>query len=107
MADKFKLSFVNNWERYEYYVNGKRISDISSVEIRKNGKYECVVPVIKALVHNTYSDCGHSTTVSTFEFFIETEVHGVIVSVPLRSYVLFNRNAKTEVFVELKDITFV
>jgi hypothetical protein len=69
---KNRLTYKNNWESDEYYVNGEQVFDIKSVEI--NGR---VLPVRKSKVSVTYSDHGHLYDAISDHFFIYTEADGI------------------------------
>ena len=65
-TDKNLLTYVNNWEVDEYYVNGTRIKALKSVVI--NGKE---YPVMSKKITVPYSDMGHSYTSTSEHYFID------------------------------------
>ena len=69
---KNRLTYQNNWESDEYYVGGKRLTDIKSVEINNR-----VFPVRKSKVSVTYSDHGHLYEAISDHFFIHVDVDGI------------------------------
>lgn len=65
------LVIRNNWENLEYYFNGSRIHDITSVKI--NGKWFDTVSKTSRV---SYSDHGHTYYASqkTYTIKVETEL---------------------------------
>jgi hypothetical protein len=77
-----KLSYKNNWEADEYYVDGQRILDLRVVEIG-GVKYNVTSKVINV----PYNDMGHVYHGVSKHFFIEEDVFGVTMKFDLNKLV--------------------
>lgn len=69
-----KLEYRNNWESDEYYVMGKKISDLKTVAIN-----EVFYPVTSRMVEVDYSDHGHEYTATSKHYFVTSMDLGVEV----------------------------
>ncbi len=69
-----KLEYRNNWESDEYYVGGKRISNLTTVSI--NGVF---YPVTNRVVTIPYDDHGHVYNGISTHYFIVSQDLGVEV----------------------------
>lgn len=74
------LVYKNNWESDEYYLGGKKLDNISIVEI-DGKKYD----VTRRLVGKSYSDHGHSYTANSWHYFIQEKVFGTVMEVDLNT----------------------
>lgn len=65
------LTYKNNWENDEYYVDGKRVEDLKSVQV--DGK---IYPVVARRVGVPYNDMGHTYTSMSTHYYITEQVFG-------------------------------
>lgn len=76
------LNYKNNWESDEYYIGGKRVVNMSLVEI--DGKqYE----VVRRIVGKSYSDHGHRYEANSWHYFIQEKVFGTVMEIDLNTIV--------------------
>jgi len=66
-----KLTYKNNWENDEYYVEGKPVVELKTVSIR--GK---VYKVTSKDVYVPVQDMGHTYNTRSTHYFIEEAVFG-------------------------------
>jgi hypothetical protein len=78
------ISYKNNWERHEYYADGKPLSQIRQVEIGKELK-SFIVPVNSFRDTRHYSDMGHpgSSTSTQFTVTMRDEMLLIPNEIPL------------------------
>ena len=77
-----KLTYKNDWEYDQYFVDGKRIRELHLIEV--NGvQYD----VDSGQVSVPYDDMGHTYTATSTHFFVEVEVLGVKVQIDLNRVV--------------------
>jgi hypothetical protein len=77
-----KLTYINNWEYDQYYVDKKPISDLKKISI---GGIE--YKVTARAVEKDYNDMGHSYTARSTHFFVKQKVLGVMMDLDLNSIV--------------------
>jgi hypothetical protein len=63
------ITYKNNWASHEYYVNGKKLTDIKRVEIGKELK-SFIVPVNSFNDRVDYNDMGHIYTANSTQFTV-------------------------------------
>ena len=76
------LTYRNNWENDEYYVDGKRISNLKSVKIN-----EKEYTVAREKVSKSYNDMGHNYTSTSWHYFVAEEVFGTMIVFDLNKVV--------------------
>lgn len=67
-----RLSYKNNWEADQYFVDKNPVSDITKVRI-KGVDYK----VTSAVVSVPYNDMGHTYSGTSKHYFIRTKVFGI------------------------------
>ena len=87
------LTYRNNWEADEYYVDGKRITSLEEVE--ENG---VTYPVTTRRVSVPYNDMGHTYSGTSDHYFIEVSNLSTIMLLDLNRIVPKNPNIKATKF---------
>lgn len=82
-----KLTYKNNWEYDEYYVDGKRVKELIRVSF-EGKEYD----VHSRRVSVSYSDLGHTYSSTSTHFFIKERILGAEVEIDLNRIV--PRNSK-------------
>lgn len=77
-----KLTYRNNWEADEYYVDGKRVTKLTSVRIN-----DLIYPVTSKTVSVPYSDHGTTYSGVSTHYFVEACMFGIPRLVDLNEYV--------------------
>jgi len=76
------LSYSNNWEADEYFVNGNKIRNLMEVEF--NGVN---YPVHSRIISIPYNDMGHVYHGTSSHYFINQTVLGVDIEIDLNTIV--------------------
>jgi len=87
-----KVTFKNSWEAHKYYVDGKFVEDGTLDHVWINGERQ---NLIASKVSVPYIDWGHSYTATSTHYFVDTQLLGVRVQIPLYDFI-----SKTEVLAE-------
>jgi len=93
-----KLTYRNNWASDEYFVDGKRISDLTEIEYL--GQW---YRVKSRRVSVPYSDMGNIHTATSTHFFIEHTILGVTQELDLNRIVPKNKSITAIEFVLAED----
>jgi hypothetical protein len=77
-----KLTYSNNWEADEYFVNGKRVTSLKKVRI---GTKEYKVTTREVSIR--YMDMGHEGYGTSDHYFIKEVVFGIKMEFDLNSLI--------------------
>ena len=69
-----QLKYNNNWKKDEYWVDDKRVLDLTTVSIN-----DVFYPVTSRMVSIAYNDMGHTYTSTSKHFFVVSKDLGVEV----------------------------
>lgn len=79
---KSAITYINNWEQDEYYLDGVRLTVLTAVLIN-----EKAYSVIQKNEGRSYSDWGRSYSTVSKSFFVEAPVFGIILPINLNRLV--------------------
>ena len=76
------LTYKNNWESDEYYVDGRKISNL--VKIKFDDK---IINVHSNEVTVRYMDMGHSSSSTSIHYFVTCKILGTEIEIDLNQIV--------------------
>jgi len=93
MSEFKKVTFQNNWETHEYYIDGVKVQDGKLDHVWIDGERHNLIARVTSV---PYTDWGHSYTATSTHYFVDTQVLGVRLEIPLHDFI-----EKTEVLVNV------